>query len=122
MARAQGQGTEFPPGHGDPGRSRVTGQQIVDDKVANLICGWCNHSKDGSPMKMARGRRMAPETVRFVGTAVAVVIAETKTLAKGRRESYTLATRNCPRVPDIMRGIEAGRTQLHPEAPGNIVL
>ena len=31
----------------------LTGQQIVDDKVGNLICGWMIHSKDGSPMKMA---------------------------------------------------------------------
>lgn len=30
----------------------LTGQQIVDDKVGNLICGWAITSKDGSPMKM----------------------------------------------------------------------
>ena len=29
----------------------LTGQQIVDDKIGNLICGWMIHSKDGSPMK-----------------------------------------------------------------------
>src|ERR1700683_3102894 len=59
----------------------LTGQQIVDDKIGNLICGWAITSKDGSPMKMGAWPAMAPETVRFVGQAVAVVIAETKTLA-----------------------------------------
>ena len=27
----------------------LTGQQIVDDKVGNLICGWAITSKDGTP-------------------------------------------------------------------------
>src|SRR5881394_343382 len=59
----------------------LTGQQIVDDKVGNLICGWAITSKDGTPMKMGAWPAMAPETVRFVGQAVAVVIAETKNQA-----------------------------------------
>jgi aerobic carbon-monoxide dehydrogenase large subunit len=41
----------------------LTGQQIVDDKVGNLICGWAITSKDGSPMKMGAWPAMAPETV-----------------------------------------------------------
>src|SRR3977135_2032385 len=62
--------------------SVLTGQQIVDDKIGNLICGWAITSKDGSPMKMGAWPAMAPETVRFVGQAVAVVIAETKNQAR----------------------------------------
>ena len=65
----------------------LTGQQIVDDKVGNLICGWAITSKDGTPMKMGAWPAMAPETVRFVGQAVAVVIAETKNQAKRCRRS-----------------------------------
>ena len=42
----------------------LTGQQIVDDKVGNLICGWAITSKDGTPMKMGAWPAMAPETVR----------------------------------------------------------
>jgi carbon-monoxide dehydrogenase large subunit len=38
----------------------LTGQQIVDDKVGNLICGWAITSKDGSPMKMGAWPAMAP--------------------------------------------------------------
>ena len=56
----------------------LTGKEIVDDKVGNLICGWAITSKDGTPMKMGAWPAMAPETVRFVGQAVAVVIAETQ--------------------------------------------
>ena len=28
-----------------------TGEDIADDKVGGLPCGWLIHSKDGSPMK-----------------------------------------------------------------------
>ena len=65
----------------------LTGQQIVDDKIGNLICGWAITSKDGTGMKMGAWPAMAPETVRFVGQAVAVVIAETKNQAKRRGRS-----------------------------------
>ncbi|MFX7887126.1 hypothetical protein ABTK21_19655, partial [Acinetobacter baumannii] len=65
----------------------LTGRQIVDDKVGNLICGWAVTSKDGSPMRMGAWPAMAPETVRFVGQAVAVVIAESKNLARDAAEA-----------------------------------
>ncbi len=76
----------------------LTGQQIVDDKVGNLICGWAVSSKDGSPMKMGAWPAMAPETVRFVGQAVAVVIAETKNQAKDAAEAVVVTYEELPAV------------------------
>src|SRR5882724_8420431 len=99
----------------------LTGQQIVDDKVGNLICGWAITSKDGTPMKMGAWPAMAPETVRFVGQAVAVVIAETKNLAKDAAEAVIVSYEELPAVPNIKAGIKPGAPQLHLEAPGNIV-
>ena len=86
----------------------LTGQQIVDDKVGNLICGWAITSKDGSPMKMGAWPAMAPETVRFVGQAVAVVIAETKNQAKDAAEAVVVPGAAPPgstttRVPTLAR-------------------
>src|SRR3984893_5885256 len=60
----------------------LTGKELVDDKIGNLICGWAIPSNDGTPIKMGAGPAIAPETVRFVGQAVAVVIAETRNQAK----------------------------------------
>src|SRR3978361_1595936 len=51
----------------------LTGQQIVDDKVGNLICGWAVSSKDGTPMKMGAWPAMAPEILSFCGQGGAVV-------------------------------------------------
>ena len=65
----------------------LTGKELVEDKIGNLICGWMIHSKDGSPMKMGAWPAMAPDTVRFVGQAVAVVIAETRNQARDARRS-----------------------------------
>ena len=99
----------------------LIGQQIVDDKVGNLICGWAISSKDGSPMKMGAWPAMAPETVRFVGQAVAVVIAETKNQAKDAAEAVVVDYEELQAVPDIRAAIKPGAPQLHPEAPGNVV-
>src|SRR5918998_329671 len=99
----------------------LTGQQVVDDKIGNLICGWAITSRDGTGMKMGAWPAMAPETVRFVGQAVAVVIAETKNLAKDAAEAVVVDYEELPAVPDIRAAITAGAAQLHPEAPGNVI-
>ncbi|MBR0961924.1 xanthine dehydrogenase family protein molybdopterin-binding subunit [Bradyrhizobium japonicum] len=99
----------------------LTGKQLVDDKVGNLICGWAITSKDGSPMKMGAWPAMAPETVRFVGQAVAVVIAESKNLARDAAEAVVVDYEELPAVADMHAAIKAGAPQLHPEAPGNQV-
>ncbi|HBR46758.1 MAG TPA: carbon monoxide dehydrogenase, partial [Afipia sp.] len=99
----------------------LTGQQLVDDKIGNLICGWMIHSKDGSPMKMGAWPAMAPETVRFVGNAVAVVIAETRNQARDAAEAVEVTYQELPAVADIRSAIAPGAPQLHPEAPGNVI-
>src|SRR6202789_4295386 len=98
-----------------------TGQQLVDDKIGNLICGWAITSKDGTGMKMGAWPAMAPETVRFVGQAVAVVIAETKNLARDAAEAVGIEYEMLPAVASVISAIKPGAPQLHPEAPGNVV-
>src|ERR1700750_4653 len=101
--------------------SVLTGQQIVDDKIGNLICGWAITSKDGSPMKMGAWPAMAPETVRFVGQAVAVVIAETRNQARDAADAVVVNYEELPAVASVKHAIKPGAVQLHPEAPGNVV-
>jgi carbon-monoxide dehydrogenase large subunit len=99
----------------------LTGQQIVDDKIGNLICGWMIHSKDGTPMKMGAWPAMAPEIVRFVGNAVAVVVAETRNQARDAAEAVEVTYEELPAAADIRSAIASGAPQLHPEAPGNVI-
>ena len=99
----------------------LTGQQMIDDKIGNLICGWMIHSKDGSPMKMGAWPAMAPEIVRFVGQAVAVVIAETRNQARDAADAVEVSYQELPAVATIKAAIASGAPQLHPEAPGNVI-
>jgi aerobic carbon-monoxide dehydrogenase large subunit len=99
----------------------LTGSELVADKIGNLICGWAITSKDGSPMRMGAWPAMAPETVRFVGQAVAVVIAETKNQARDAAEAVAIDYEELPVVADIKSAIAPGAVQLHPEAPGNVI-
>ena len=96
----------------------LTGQQIVDDKIGNLICGWAITSKDGTGMKMGAWPAMAPETVRFVGQAVAVVIAETKNQAKRRRRGRGRQLRGIAGRRRHSRRDQAGRAAAAPGSAG----
>src|SRR5437773_9817878 len=90
----------------------LTGQQLVDDKIGNLICGWAITSKDGTGMKMGAWPAMAPETVRFVGQAVAVVIAETKNQARDAAEAVVVNYEELPAAADISAAIKSGAPQI----------
>ena len=72
-------------------------------------------------MKMGAWPAMAPDTVRFVGQAVAVVIAESKNLARDAAEAVVVDYEELPAVADVHAAIKSGAPQLHPEAPGNQV-
>lgn len=95
----------------------LTGKELVDDKVGNLICGWAITSKDGSPMKMGAWPAMAPETVRFVGQAVAVVIAESKNLRVTRRKPSSSITRSSPLSPTCKPPSRPARPSFTPKRP-----
>src|SRR5579862_6695475 len=99
----------------------LNGKELVEDKIGNLICGWAITSKDGSPMKMGAWPAMAPDTVRFVGQAVAVVIAETRNQARDAAEAVAVDYEELPAAVDMRDAVASGAPQLHPEAPGNVI-
>ena len=55
----------------------LTGKELKADGIGNIICGWMIHSKDGSPMKMGAWSPLAVDTVRYVGDAIVIVVADT---------------------------------------------
>ena len=61
----------------------LDGHQLTADGIGNIICGWMIHSKDGSPMNMGAWSALATNTVRYVGDAVAVVVADSVANARG---------------------------------------
>ncbi|KRD50125.1 xanthine dehydrogenase family protein molybdopterin-binding subunit [Ensifer sp. Root278] len=99
----------------------LDGKQILADGIGNLICGWMIHSKDGSPMKMGAWRPLAHETVRYVGDAVAIVVADSVAEARDAAEAVVVDYQELPVVIDASKALEAGQPQLHPEAPNNLI-
>jgi aerobic carbon-monoxide dehydrogenase large subunit len=99
----------------------LTGPQIKGDGIGNLICGWAISSKDGTPMKMGAWSPLAVDTVRYVGDAVAIVVAETRSQAKDAAEAVEVSYKVLPAVVDGAEALKAGAPQIHPEAPGNLI-
>jgi aerobic carbon-monoxide dehydrogenase large subunit len=99
----------------------LTGKELKNDGIGNIICGWMIHSKDGTPMKMGAWSPLAVDRVRYVGDAVVIVIAETKAQARDAAEAVDITYKVLPAVVDAAEALQAGAPQLHPEAPDNLI-
>ncbi len=98
----------------------LTGEDIAQDKIGGLICGWMIHSKDGSPMKAGAHPALAQGKVRYVGDHVAVIIAETYAQARDAAEAVKVDYKELPAVVDTASAAKA-KTAVHAEAPDNTV-
>ena len=65
---------------------------------------------------------LAGETVRHVGEAVAVVVAETLTAAQDGAEAVIVDYEERTPVVDLREAVREGAQQIWPEAPGNIAV
>jgi carbon-monoxide dehydrogenase large subunit len=65
---------------------------------------------------------LAGETVRHVGEAVAVVVAETLTAAQDGAEAVIVDYEERTPVVDLREAVREGAPQVWPEAPGNIAV
>jgi carbon-monoxide dehydrogenase large subunit len=99
----------------------LTGRELKADGIGNLICGWMIHSKDGSPMKMGAWSPLAVDRVRYVGDAVAIVVAETKGQARDAAEAVEVTYKERKAVTDAVEALKKNAPQLHPEAEGNLI-
>ena len=97
----------------------LTGAELANDKIGNLICGWMIHSKDGSPMKMAPHPALAAGKVCYVGDPVAVVVAETLAQAKDAAEKVAIDYEPLSAVTQLA-GAQSG-AQIHEVAPNNTI-
>src|SRR5690606_17475773 len=97
----------------------LTGPELKAGGIGNLICGWMIHSKDGTPMRMGAWSPLAVDRVRYVGEAVAVVVAATRGQARDAAEKVEVDYEELPAVTDAVEALKPGAPQLHPEAEGN---
>lgn len=98
----------------------LTGDDMRQDALGPLICGWALTNKDGTPQRMGYHPALAHEVVRYVGDAVAIVIAETRNQADDAAEMVLVEYEDLPVLASMDQAMSPDAAQLHPEAPGNI--
>ena len=87
-----------------------------------LRCPMNLPQRDGSPMKTPPRPSLAVGKVRYVGEAVACVVAETAVQAKDAAEAVELDIETLPAVTAPHEALKPGAPQIHDEAPSNLVL
>ncbi|MES2101343.1 MAG: xanthine dehydrogenase family protein molybdopterin-binding subunit [Pseudomonadota bacterium] len=97
-----------------------TGAQLVAAGVKPMpkLAGFPR--ADGQPPATARRYGLALDTVRFVGEAVAAVVAESREAAKDAAEAVLVDYDELPAVVDPVRATAPGAPVLCPDAPDNI--
>ncbi|HET8875933.1 MAG TPA: xanthine dehydrogenase family protein molybdopterin-binding subunit [Casimicrobiaceae bacterium] len=87
--------------------------------VNGLPCGWLITGTDGKPMNEPPHPVLAQGKVRYVGDAVALVIAESIAEAKDAAEQIVVDYDVLPAVVNPVAALAPGAPQIHEQAPGN---
>jgi carbon-monoxide dehydrogenase large subunit len=99
----------------------VTGQDLIESGVGNFP-GPAPHFKrpDGEPVSPPPRRAIAADCVRFVGEAVAAVVAETPDIARAARDAILVDFEELPAVSGLDAALAPDAPQVWPGAPGNV--
>jgi aerobic carbon-monoxide dehydrogenase large subunit len=87
-----------------------------------MKCAVAFNNRDGSAMRAPLRPALATERVRFVGEAVACVVAETALQAKDAAEAVIVDIEALPAVTRPPEAAAPGAPQIHADLPGNVVL
>jgi carbon-monoxide dehydrogenase large subunit len=88
--------------------------------VGGLPCGWLITGADGQPMKEPKHPLLAQGKVRYVGDAVAIVIAEQYEQAKDAAEKIEVEYEELAAVVDVRDALRTGAPAVHDEAKDNV--
>ena len=97
-----------------------TGADLAEDGVNGLPCGWPVTNKDGSPCVEPPHPALALDYVRYVGDHVAVVIAESRAIAKDAGQLVELDLEELPAVADLAAATADSAQLVWDEAKGNL--
>jgi carbon-monoxide dehydrogenase large subunit len=97
-----------------------TGKELAPDLIGGLPAGWQVDFKNGDTMKEPPHPPLAVDKVRYVGDAVAVVIAETRGQAKDAAELVEVDYNVLKAIVDVVKATQPGAPQLFDDVPNNI--
>ena len=100
----------------------LTGADMAADGIGPMTCLWRPQSSDGRPMTEPPRWALARERVRYVGEAVALVIADTAEAAADAAEQIAIEYEILPAITTAPAARQPGALRLHDEAAGNVCL
>src|SRR5215470_6711795 len=100
----------------------LTGADMDEAKIGNVSQHPPLAGRNGGKLVIPHRPALVSKTVRHVGEAVAVVIAETLTAAQDAAELVTVDYQEREPAIDLREAIREGAPQVWPEAPGNIAV
>jgi aerobic carbon-monoxide dehydrogenase large subunit len=111
------------PARGMPGVIAViTGRDLAADDIGDIPPVASFNGRDGRPMFQARMPVLAAERVRYVGEAVAVVVAATADQARDAAEAVVVELDALPAAADVERAMAPDAPAIWPGASGNLAL
>ncbi len=100
-----------------------TGDDIRNAGINGVPCGWQVNFKDGTTMKEPSHPLLVGtgDTIKHLGDAVAVVIAEDRNIAADAADAVEVDYEVKNAISNPFEAVQAGATPVHPEvAPNNI--
>src|SRR5688572_20772962 len=100
----------------------ITGAELAQAGLKPIPAAAPFKWKDGSDQRQAQRPCLAHEVVRHVGEPVALIVAESAAQAQDAAEALAVEYQDLPAVTTAEQALAPGAPQLHPGAPGNLVL
>jgi aerobic carbon-monoxide dehydrogenase large subunit len=97
------------------GKMVITAADLRDVKKITPMLHKFNYKPVGQPV-------LAEGVVRFVGEPVAAVVAASEEEAEDIADQVEVSIAETPPITDARAALEANATQVHAEAPGNVIL
>ncbi|MCG8322348.1 MAG: xanthine dehydrogenase family protein molybdopterin-binding subunit [Cytophagales bacterium] len=97
-----------------------TGKDIAEAGINGVPCGWQVDFKNGDTMKEPPHPLLVADKTRYMGDSVAVVIAESKALAKDAAEMVKIDYEPLEAVVHAEEAVEEGAPLVHEDVPNNI--
>jgi len=100
----------------------ITGRDLAAENIGGIPPVASFNGRDGKPMYQAHMPVLATDRVRYVGEAIAIVVAETPDQALDAAEKVDVELDQLAAASDVERSMAAGAPAIWPQAPGNIAL
>jgi carbon-monoxide dehydrogenase large subunit len=99
-----------------------TAADLAAAGVNPIKCGMMVNGRDGKPWLTPVRPVLAGDKVRFVGEAVAMVVAQTRAQAKDAAEAVTVDIDPLPAAASVAEAMKPGAAQIHDTVPGNVAV